>query len=601
MAPSIYVGFWGKAHVILISAINFLFSICLFQLRNWTTQGHLFHYVRHNLSTVTLYVQFTSAILASSNVYALRQSTNFSRRLAVARQWIPFENFVFWTLLTSGSLDFTLPAMFTALLCLGFGLQFTLAPLWAAAMIPSMTEHKCFLFTVGGKFSNESRPIWDSQFEMRWPRTVWNMFEYCHSVWRDESLYTNCPVPHLNGFLLRAGESSTGYGKAVPKFDNSGFTYKDRSYGAGSGVGIAPGITTTGLDEARVQEFSFTELGYKATVDFIRNSSSILYFINGPPTGKDYPHAYHIYGWLPNSCEGSLEETYPVTSWSENFENMTAWSALYNPDTKSNILSIAAGPGKYSVFNCTQCDIRFEPRAMQVQVNVTSRSFTVKPLHDVNITDPEPSGNHTAAVVRSLNLLSRMTGHLYVSEIGEVLLSSLNGLRARPNQSDNIEHLALTATSNFLTSLVDNILAAYSISQVYIAKDTYPIEIPNAFCEAIRLGSHTYIIATLVVNAAIFCYMIADLLLHQGWRNLPDWDMKKVQDLVYGVLHGGRVSNGNMIDHAENCKEKVLLERVVYDEVDGWEANRGGTWKLRFSRTPTVHGLLLDPQSEELS
>jgi hypothetical protein len=108
------------------------------------------------------------------------------------------------------------------LLCVGFGLQFTLAPLWVAAMIPSLTEHSCSLSTVGGRFSDSSRHVWNSQFEIREPRLVWNVFSSCKSVWIDGSLYTNCPVPHLNGFLLRAAESSTSNEKPVPKLDSSG-------------------------------------------------------------------------------------------------------------------------------------------------------------------------------------------------------------------------------------------------------------------------------------------------------------------------------------------------------------------------------------------
>ncbi|PNP82034.1 hypothetical protein FNYG_04595 [Fusarium nygamai] len=275
MLQSVYGGFWGKAHVILIPAINLGISVYLFTLRQWTTQGPLLRYARENLSTITL------------------------------------------------------------------------------------------------------------GFEMREPRLVWNVFSNCKSVWIGGSLYTNCPAPHLNGFLLRAAESSTSGEKPVPKFGSSGFTYRGLSYSAGTGVGIAPGIRIRDLNRAIVRNFSYTEVGYEASVQCIRNSSSMLYFVEDTPVPGNNPHMYHIRGLLPNSFEGSAEEYYPVTTWRDPFENMTAWSALHNPDDNSNLLSIAAGSKKYEIFNGTQCEIRFEPRVMMVQVNVTSRSFTVEPKDGV--------------------------------------------------------------------------------------------------------------------------------------------------------------------------------------------------------------------------
>ncbi|KAF5551585.1 hypothetical protein FPHYL_9091 [Fusarium phyllophilum] len=598
MLQSLYVGFWGKSHVVLIPAINLGISVYLFTLRQWTTQGPLLHYARENLSTITLGVQLTSAILAASNVYAIRLATNFSRRLSVARQWISFETFVFWTLLTSGSLDFDLSAIYTALLCVGFVVQFALAPLWAAAIIPSLTEHSCSLSTVGGRFSDSSRHVWNSQFEIREPRLVWNVFSNCKSVWIGGSLYTNCPVPHLNGFLLRVAESSTSGEKPVPEFDSSGFTYRGQSYGAGTGVGIAPGIRIRDLNRAIVRNFSYTEVGYEASVQCIKNSSTMLYFVEDTDVPGNNPHMFHIKGLLPNSFEGSAEEYYPVTTWREPFENMTAWSALHNPDDNTNLLSIAAGSKKYEIFNGTQCNIRFEPRVMMVQVNVTSRSFTVEPKDGVTPADPEPSGNHTAAVVRSLNLLSRMTGHLYVSEIGEVLLSSLNGLLVNSNSSTSIEPLALTATENFLTSLVDNILSAYSISQIYIANDTYEIPIPGAFCEAVRLGSDVYIIAIMSVNTLVFFYILMTLLFNSGWRDLPDWDMKKVQDLVYGLLAGGQASHIRA-PLLQNHKGNVLLEKIDHSG-DSLRHSQAVNWRFRYSRAPLENDLLLNSWDESL-
>ncbi|KAH7139695.1 hypothetical protein B0J13DRAFT_638624 [Dactylonectria estremocensis] len=404
--------------------------------------------------------------------------------------------------------------------------------------------------------------------------------------------FTNCPVPHLNGFLLRAAEVSAANSQPMPKFDASGYTYTGRTYGAGSGVGTAPGMKAQELQDALVKSFSYNETGYDAFLQCTKNSSASYYFVNDVPKNGDNPTIYHVEGYLSNSYNGSEAERYPVTSWMPPFENMTAWSALHNPHAGSSFLSIAAGPKKYAVFNQTQCEIQFQPRHMLVKVNVTNHSFTVDLMYKTaqNI-DPEPTGNHTAAVVRTLNLLSRMTSHLYVSEVGEVLLSSLKGRMALSNATEVTESLVLESSDKVFTNLIDNILSAYRLSQIYLANDTNVIEVSDARCRAVRLGSDLYIAICLTVNALMAAYVCVDFLMHKSWNALPAWDARTVQDLVRSshVTYQGDGQEQN-VGHKET--ERVHLAKFVHE--DGILQSRNSRkWLLQISDTPDRAGLLL--------
>ncbi|KAH7120610.1 hypothetical protein EDB81DRAFT_766663 [Dactylonectria macrodidyma] len=491
MASSPFESTWIRAHVPAITIINLVIALLLFVARDWRTQGQLLTYALKYQSTISFVVQLISAVLSASNMYSLFLSINLTQRLRLTRKWIPFDSFIFWTAFTSDTFNST-------------------------SLAPVTTDQPCGFKTLGASFSSSSRGVWDSQFEFK-EELAWNCMQNCRSEWREESLFTNCPVSHLNGFLLRAAEVSAANSQPMPKFDASGYTYTGRSYGAGSGVGTAPGIKVHELHDALST----------------KNSSSNLFFKNDVPQTRGNQTIYHIEGYLPSSFNGSETEKCPVTSGMSPFENMTAWSALHKPHTGTNILPIAAGTKKYNVFNQTQCEIRFQPRHMLVKVNVTNHSFTVDLMNEntQNI-HSEPSGNHTAAVVRTLNLLSRMTSHLYVSEVGEVLLSSLEGRKALSNATKLTKSLVLESSEKVFTNLIDNILSAYRLSQIYLANNTNVIAVSGARCIAVRLGSDLYIAICLTVNALVAAYVCVNFLMHNSWDALPAWDARTVQDFI---------------------------------------------------------------------
>jgi hypothetical protein len=536
----------------------------------------LLNFADKDRATLSFIVQILSSSLGAVNMYVVRELANYYIRLKLTRKWIGLDRFAFWSAICAASPNFNLPWGLSALTILAYLFALAQAALWAGAITPTETLRNCSIDAVGAQFSQESKAYWDIEFKFV-DGLTYNYPENCYTKWLTEGLFTTCPVPALNGFLLTAAEESSDNLTAKAKFDSSGYTYTGRNYGVGYGVGTSRGLRAQDLHAARVQSYSFIETGYDTTINCAKNLTSALYFVQVEEAStNDTPNVVDLSGYLPNSFPGSGAETYPIATWRTNEENMTAWAALHNPNDGTNFLTIAAGPGKYVQFNQTQCQIIFTPREFRVDVNVTSRSFIVTPqISRGNVTDPEPTGNLTAAVVRSINLLSRMTSGLYVSEVGEALVESLEGLMMETNKTDGAinDDMILTSVSSFLMSMVDGVLSAYSNGQVHIANDIDVLNITNAQCTAVRLGADKYIYGVFALNLFIVIVVLLEATRRKAWAGLPSWDLRSVEDIVTSCMASSTSKDYDAV--------QWIALTIAPPKVDNQEMDRYVNWVVK--------------------
>ncbi|KAK4449598.1 hypothetical protein QBC34DRAFT_404443 [Podospora aff. communis PSN243] len=547
----VFATWWERLHHALLALVQLLFAVLLVSLRRSTTQGALYRASTNGAATVAFVVQVIAAVLGLGNLYVLRSLAGHYARRRLTKSPMNFDVFAFWTYLASGSFDFSLSPWFLFITLVVSILSFGPAALWAGAITPTPATQDCRLAAQGEKFSPASKNIWDAQFEFReGPAEVWNHFDVCIADTINGALHTNCPVPTLNDNLLRAAVAAVSMKpNSSIATDSSGYSSIGRSYGVGHGVGITPGLTQPELESKLTSTFSFHEPGYETTVTCIKNTSSALGFHHHVP-GDDVsiPNIWALAGNLPNTISAS-SEFYPITTWrSPNFENLTAWAAVHNPYTTTSFLSIAAGPQKYSLFNQTQCQFTFTPRLFLITANTTSRTIHRLPLPN----HPPPQSlpqSLPASVIRTLNLLSRMKSSLYVSELGETLHSALKSYAAfNAIPTDDHASAVLPMASLFFTSMADQILGAYANAQIFIAKDTQPLEIVSSSCKAVKLGSSFYTFIVLGFNLAVVLLVGVGLVLTKLWRDLPSWDSRSVWDLVTASMaaRGGGGDEGDM-------------------------------------------------------
>jgi hypothetical protein len=352
---------WEKWHHAFLVLAELLLAVLLASFRDRTTQGALYHFLKNGRATVALVVQIVSSLLGIGNLYVLRSAVGHYARRKLTHSPMSLDRFVFWVYLGSGSFDFSLsPRCFFIALTVSI-LSFGPAALWAGAITPTAAVQDCELTALGVSISPETRGRWDVQFKFyKESAQVWNYFDRCVSDTVNGGLYTNCPVPTLNDNLL--GNAVAGASSSLDRdrreptaTEDTRYSSPGRSFGVGNVVGLAPGITRADLEARMVESFTFHEPGYETTVTCIKNSSSALGFIqHREGYNTSIPNIWALGGYLPNTILNTTSsvEFYPITTWRGlDFENMTAWSAVYNPYTSTSFLSIASGPRKYVMFN----------------------------------------------------------------------------------------------------------------------------------------------------------------------------------------------------------------------------------------------------------
>jgi len=204
------------------------------------------------------------------------------------------------------------------------------------------------------------------------------------------------------------------------------------------------------------------------------------------------------------------------------------------------MIAITAGE-PYAAFNQTQCTVTFELTNFNVFVNNTQRSIDVT-LIPQSIPNPElePTDRLTSDVIWSLNLLSRMTPSLYESTLGNTLQQNAATMWARrdvyhsESVPTNDEDLILRSVEDSFTAMIDNILVAFSASQLILAQSSTP-EAITAELPALQIGKKSYLMWVLALNLILLACVLEEAWRTDRWKNLPDFNFLDVRDLLLGT------------------------------------------------------------------
>lgn len=243
------------------------------------------------------------------------------------------------------------------------------------------------------------------------------------------------------------------------------------------------------ISDDRVLSYNYIKFGYMTNVSCIKNSSSDFHFrlidyMNRIITASQYQQAHHseldfnhslprihfelsIYyaeGYFPNSMMG-VPEIYPVISWHENYENMSAWVTVANGNR--NMIVIAAGAHMYQAFNQTQCEVFFNLIVFDIAVSRTNHSIIVLLQRSFSARLIDSTGHLPINVIHSINLLSRMSSSLYVSVFGETLSRNVERMQKQQPHLAKSEAVT-TAVAESFTVMIDDILFAYGASPLSI-------------------------------------------------------------------------------------------------------------------------------------
>lgn len=488
-------------------------------------------------------------------IYTATNLFNYATRIWLLKNPIELSRLKAWTAWSLHKIDTSLPFRWLIISIIIFAAAEIPGALWTGSMTPVITS----IVQPGSidipTYTNESKVVWDKEFySLPGERRVRFNVPGCMKG-RDPKI-TSCPVPHLQGPLLNSASTATtltGIPRLHPKLDNPKWTYHGRSYGVGS----SPGLMTpeAGASEY-IPAYWYQEIGYQSTVKCIKNTSS-QYAFRSKPQFNDFDGLgiWEVHGSLPNSPPGH-SELYWSVAWGNTVSHpmILAWSAVVNQEAPDkNMMAIAAGDESYATFNQTQCAVTFTPTRFDVLVNHTDRAISVTPLSSSN-KDIEPTGRLTSNIMYSLNLLARMTPSLYESTLANTLLQNAATMHARYELEHGTiaptdeEAITLRAVEDSFTAMIDDLLVAFSASQLALANSSKPVSI-NAQLPALKIGDEMYTIWCWILNIVLLMCVLVEAWRTDCWKDLPKFNPGEIDSVVWDTR---RVSDANRNRKAKN-------------------------------------------------
>ena len=241
-----------------------------------------------------------------------------------------------------------------------------------------------------------------------------------------------------------------------------------------------------------------------------------------------------------------MSEFFPIVSWHDDYSELLAWAA--RSINGRNSIAIASGRQNYTNLNQTQCEVTFTPTTFNISVDLVVKTIRVSAVPEVLASDIDPTGNLTANVIHSLNLLSRMSGTLYDPILGEALsVNTINMARflshqdpSSGNTDSEVTNTTITtrAVAASFTAMIDDILVAFGASQIINARDTIPSS-ATGIVTAVRVGESPYIVIVFCLNAVILIAVLLEAVRTRYYIQLTKFDPFDIKSALVSASAGG--------------------------------------------------------------
>ena len=368
----------------------------------------------------------------------------------------------------------------------------------------------------------------------------------------------------LQNLILYSGSIATTLND-VPRLhaknDNPSWSYRGRSYGVGSSIGIYDGaIDATG---GRMN-FSYTESGYVAnTACFYNGTSDFTLFDSGSvsPTNSSLSlTTFTASGSLPNLGDFFY---FPVVLTNQStIDGVLTWVASYENDR--SMLSIASN-GYYDAFDTLQCEVQWSPTLFHVDVNVTNQTIMIQPQD----TPANPPGNESdfliSNVMASLGLIAQTTASIAYEPLGQALYTNWGtynetffsgNLTSSYNSSGDNATIPGSASPAHaveasIDAMIDDILVGFGAAQLYwnIGNNGTNTTSGSSTYLAVRLGEDAYIYATLAINILLIIVGVEEALRTRFWHHLSPLDYLDLKSIIVAASAGGT-------EIAEECRQR---------------------------------------------
>ncbi|KAF2261608.1 hypothetical protein CC78DRAFT_535556 [Lojkania enalia] len=525
-------------------------------LLKWRVTGYFFRLANRFPASVALTVQLLAAFFGLIHVAVICRLINFALRIRLRKASVTLDILRTWVDMSIPRVDWDLPLRFFFPVIMMVFLSLVPAALWAGSITPLIART-----TTSGLLLLPSYE--DVSLIREYPMEIGKGGP---SIRTQKGFFTySVGTQQIGNLLSSAASASSPSDKLLhPKFDNTQFSYRGRSYGVGGPAGLTDILISS---NSLAAGYIYQEEGYMTNVTCIYNSTS-----NFQMSGPVDEWIYAASGNLPDSADGPEYSNYI----GHDGKAIVAMGVSYSERSPRRYIAITAGES-YAFLNNTQCELDFMPTLFNVTVDLSNLNITVNPVR--RIADFNPQRNLTRTVVRQFSLLSNDLTNLYVSLLGDALnasIASYNMSRISASRDPFSESEAtLAGLTNSITAMADDMLVMYASAQLIVGQ-MFTSESAKVYIYALAFGQPAYIYAIFILNLVIMLAVVAEAVRTRGWACLGRFNYLDPRDLIVAASRGG---GGELARAADRLVSGEERGREDQGEVGGGGKNKNKKMK----------------------
>ncbi|MCJ1272081.1 hypothetical protein MMC22_011988 [Lobaria immixta] len=576
-----------------------------------TSHGQIYILVINYRADIQTFVQVMSHLLGLAHILVLTTCLSNRTRLQFESDSVSLDRLQWWSTMSGLRIDWSLPFQYLCPSILFAVVSFVPAALWAGAITPVFTTTMVQSTTNTSFYQPDpSGTFWNYS---------WAPFR-ANVTYKDTGSFSYSPGVDSSGQILSNAAAAISTNDTINKHSKNDLTqyfYQGRSYG----VGASPGLVDPPGKNSSLVSYNYSEIGYKAAVACIKNTSSLWgWYIGQNNTGFDTPSVLFANGTFPDGKNDNFAQL--------GFDLSTTIVSLSGHiNTKEGFLAIAGG-SDYRKLNHAQCTVDFIPTNFTIGVDVVQRAINVTAINvtvDVagtGIIDMDPTtlngtfleygcngtdcnyhnftgctglGLIASQVMKGITSLSRINTSLWTSVVGDALYKNIDNANAAKSRGliDSTlseADLNLHAITTSVESIIDDILLGLSSSQIAIASSIKPTP-AVAQVDSVRLGQASSIYAITIVNLFLIALSVYELIRTHGWRHLLVFDYRDVKSVIIATsLRGSALADYSNNEHKRAGTEWVgdPADRIV------------GKIQVRLAREGQGTAIVLSSSREEI-
>lgn len=546
-----------KASLALAAFFPLVVSILLFVYNKKKETGCILAFVLENRVTTQIIVTLISTALASLNVYTTTKLINFYIRTNLLKRHFSLEviSLTRGVCTQSWATGLSKRSLFASASMLSlFAIP---QPLWTGALTPDIVN------TTIVKAGALKIPLFSPSTQGDWSQN-YRIGTSCYTVMNDLGVFSRCPVSVIQSNLLSRASQATR-NLYHTKDDNTQYSFRGRSYGVGSSAGLVDQNLYNGSDDVNdLLAYDYTEQGYNTHVNCFLNTSIDFYLqeVQAPqPASNGIPYVYYARGVFPN--KRTLD--YFAVVGLDKDSDIAVVAAKHNGG--QNVILITTGIN-YVSLNRTQCEVTFTPTKFDVHVDVANKSISVS-ISEIKPTTPsfDPADGLAATLMDQINALGMMSTTLFVSVIGNALLSNINVTTSDSYSSSSTSSpKTYSAIADSFYVMLDSILVFMGSSQFFLCDDFTTVD-ARLTVRAVRIGDRKFVCAALFMCSVLLSVFFVETCRTKVWQRLPRWDFVDTKDMVLASAVAGH----DVV--IEMCQEATTREmQWAGGGCDGWSS-----------------------------